>query len=163
MNDDDLITTGSVEIDLGDQGAAQPGMIDISGVSGDSLTLDPSTLTSTITLPSSSWNYNSGSMYGNYTITSPSYTTTYSTGLGIGSAANDPSVHISPEGIKMPDNTDIKIGDRSLKEFMEKMEERFAILVPDPKKLEKFEALKRAYENYKLMEKLCQSDEEEKS
>jgi hypothetical protein len=39
---------------------------------------------------------------------------------------------------------------------MDKMEERLAILVPDPAKLEKFEALKKAYEHYKLMEKLCQ-------
>ena len=69
-------------------------------------------------------------------------------------------VNITGNGITMPQDGDIKIGDKSLKEFMLKMEERLAILVPDPKKLEKFEALKRAYENYKLMEKLCQEDED---
>jgi hypothetical protein len=55
----------------------------------------------------------------------------------------------------MKDNLDIKIGDRSLKEFMIKMEERLAILVPDPNKLEKFQALKKAYEHYKTLESLC--------
>jgi hypothetical protein len=62
----------------------------------------------------------------------------------------------------MADGTDITIDGKSLKNFMDKMEERLAILVPDPAKLEKFEALKRAYENYKLIEKLCQIDDEEK-
>ena len=55
----------------------------------------------------------------------------------------------------MEAGTDIKLGGKSLKEFMNKMEERLAILVPDPKKLEKFEALKKAYEHYKTMEALC--------
>lgn len=74
--------------------------------------------------------------------------------------AVDPSVHIGHHGIDMQADADIKIGDRSLKEFMTKMEERMAILIPDPKKLEKFEALKKAYEHYKLMERLCQTDNE---
>ena len=55
----------------------------------------------------------------------------------------------------MAAGTDIKIDGHSLKEFMKKMEQRLAILVPDPKKLEKFEALKKAYEHYKTMESLC--------
>ena len=75
--------------------------------------------------------------------------------------AVDPSVHIGHHGIDMPADADIKIGNRSLKEFMTKMEERMAILIPDPKKLEKFEALKKAYEHYKLMERLCQTDEKD--
>jgi hypothetical protein len=54
------------------------------------------------------------------------------------------------------ENADILINGRSLKEFMEKMEERLAILVPDPAKLEHFEALKRAYEHYKTLEALCE-------
>ena len=62
----------------------------------------------------------------------------------------------------VPADGDIKIGDRSLKEFMTKMEDRLAILVPDPEKLEKFEALKRAYEHYKTMERLCQIEEQDK-
>ena len=43
------------------------------------------------------------------------------------------------------------------------MEQRLSILVPDPEKLEKFEALKKAYEHYKTMEALCfPNDKEEK-
>ena len=45
---------------------------------------------------------------------------------------------------------------------MTKMEQRLAILVPDPEKLEKFEALKKAYEHYKTMEALCFPDEKDK-
>ncbi len=65
--------------------------------------------------------------------------------------------------VTVPADGDIKIGDRSLKEFMTKMEERLAILVPDPEKLERFESLKRAYEHYKTMERLCQIEEQDKN
>lgn len=51
---------------------------------------------------------------------------------------------------------DIKWKGRSLGAFLEDIESRLAILVPDPEKLEQFAALKKAYEHYKLMEKLCQ-------
>mgnify|MGYP003564394552 CR=1 FL=1 len=44
----------------------------------------------------------------------------------------------------------------SLKENFDKINERLAILVPDLAKLEKFAALKAAYEHYKLLEKICQ-------
>lgn len=43
----------------------------------------------------------------------------------------------------------------SLGSRLEAIEARLAILVPDPAKLEKYEALKHAYEQYKLLEKLC--------
>jgi len=100
----------------------------------------------------------SGGGGGGYTITTGTGGYVWNTTT----TAADPSVNITQNGIDMPKDADIKIGDRSLKEFMTKMEERMAILVPDPKKLEKFEALKRAYENYKLMERLCQEDNAEK-
>ena len=106
------------------------------------------------------------------TITFPSYnsvgTTSYSLGTGISyntsstwsnnysiSGGNPPTVKIESNGITMDAGTDIKIGEHSLKEFMTKMEQRLSILVPDPEKLEKFEALKKAYEHYKTMESLC--------
>lgn len=63
--------------------------------------------------------------------------------------------------ISVPADGDIKIGDRSLKTFMDTMEKRLAILQPDPAKLEKFEALKKAYEHYKHLESLCELEEEE--
>ena len=62
--------------------------------------------------------------------------------------------------ISVPEEGDIKIGSRSLKTFMDTMEKRMAILQPDPAKLEKFEALQKAYEHYKHLERLCELDDE---
>jgi hypothetical protein len=62
--------------------------------------------------------------------------------------------------ISVPETGDIKIGNRSLKTFMDTMEKRLAILQPDPAKLEKFEALQKAYEHYKHLERLCELDDE---
>lgn len=44
---------------------------------------------------------------------------------------------------------------------LEAIESRLNILVPDPEKLEKFEALKKAYEHYKHLEKLCEIEEDQ--
>ena len=40
--------------------------------------------------------------------------------------------------------------------------ERLAILDPDMEKLEKFSALKKAYDNYKLIEQMCIEVEDDK-
>lgn len=53
---------------------------------------------------------------------------------------------------------DIKFKGRSLEELFSKIEDRLAILQPDPAKLEKYEALRKAYAHYKLMEKLIGDD-----
>jgi hypothetical protein len=138
--------------------------IDLSGISSTSAIWNTSTTgISTITLPTT-------------TISVPNTTGhcyTSGQGLTVGSGTNchtwttlnnscygfatnnPPKVQLNENGISMEAGTDIKIGNRSLKEFMAKMEERMAILVPDPNKLEKFEALKKAYEHYKTMESLC--------
>jgi len=50
---------------------------------------------------------------------------------------------------------DIKWKGRSLGDMLETIERRLGILVPDPEKLEHFEALKKAYEHYKTLEALC--------
>jgi len=50
---------------------------------------------------------------------------------------------------------DIKWKGRSLSDMLESIEKRLGILVPDPEKLEHFEALKKAYEHYKTLEALC--------
>jgi len=50
---------------------------------------------------------------------------------------------------------DVKIRGISITETLAKIQERLAILVPDPARLEKYEALKQAYEHYKLLEALC--------
>ena len=57
----------------------------------------------------------------------------------------------------------VKIKGHDIVKLLEKMEDRLAILMdPDPEKLKKFQALKKAYDNYKLLEKLCIEDKEEK-
>ena len=49
----------------------------------------------------------------------------------------------------------VKIKGRDVSKLFEKIEDRLAILMePDPAKLEKFPALKKAYDHYKLLEKL---------
>ena len=63
--------------------------------------------------------------------------------------------------ISVPEEGDIKIGDRSLKTFMDTVEKRLSILQPNPKKLKKFEALQKAYEHYKHLERLCEIDDED--
>ena len=63
--------------------------------------------------------------------------------------------------ISVPEEGDIKIGCRSLKTFMDTVEKRLSILQPNPKKLKKFEALQKAYEHYKHLERLCEIDDED--
>jgi hypothetical protein len=48
----------------------------------------------------------------------------------------------------------------SIENRLDKIEKRLSILVPDPEKIEKFEALKKAYEHYKTLESLCELEEE---
>lgn len=84
-----------------------------------------------------------------------------STNVSSTATFGDSDVTINTDGIRIKEGGDLMIGDRSLSEFMKTIEDRLAILVPDPAKLEKFEALKKAYEHYKLMEKLCQENTEE--
>lgn len=160
MNDKDSINLDDIEIDLSNYGAAQTStMID----SLDTITLTGSGV-STITLPSSSYSYASGATVGGIStinnISTNSQWTTGTSGYSINSGPyvfsnTTPTVNIDADGVNIAEGGDIKIGGASLKEFMKTMEKRLAILVPDPAKLEKFEALKKAYEHYKTMESLC--------
>lgn len=54
---------------------------------------------------------------------------------------------------------DVKIKGRSLEKMLQKIEDRLAILQdPDPAKLEKYAALKKAYDHYKTLERLIGED-----
>ena len=53
-------------------------------------------------------------------------------------------------------NGDVKIKGVNIVKFLEDLQKRLAILVPDPAKLAHFEALQKAYDHYKLLEALCQ-------
>jgi len=145
-------------LDLG-YGAVPPDYGNISYSGGvDTITIDANNMCSsnTITLPTTTISN------GGYTIGSAG-STMYTTGTGTynWNTTTSPSVNISSDGIDMAAGTDITVGGKSLKEFMSKMEERLVILIPDPKKLEQFAALKKAYEHYKLMESLCQEQPKE--
>lgn len=54
---------------------------------------------------------------------------------------------------------DVKVDGVSLKEFVEQVSRRLAILTPDPKRLERYEALRQAYEHYLTLEALLVSEE----
>jgi hypothetical protein len=156
-----IIAQDICSLDLG-YGAVPPDYGNISYSGGvDTITIDSSTMYSgnTITLPSTTISN------GGYTIGSAGSSGQFYTSTGTGSytwgTTTSPSVNITSGGIDMAAGTDITVDGKSLKTFMNKMEERLAILIPDPAKLEKFEALKKAYEHYKLMEKLCQEQPKE--
>ena len=156
-----IIAQDICSLDLG-YGAVPPDYGNISYSGGvDTITIDTSTMNSmyssgTITLPTTTITN------GGYTIgAAGSSGQFYTTGTNGYNWNNPPTVNITGTGIDMAAGTDISIDGKSLKTFMNKMEERLAILVPDPSKLEKFEALKKAYEHYKLMESLCQEQPKE--
>ena len=159
-----IIAQDICSLDLG-YGAVPPdyGNISYSGYGTDTITIDTDASTmyssNTITLPSTTINN------GGYTISaSGTAGQFYTTGTGHNNWNNvnaSPSVNITGAGIDMAAGTDISIDGKSLKEFMNKLEQRLAILIPDPKKLEQFAALKKAYEHYKLMESLCQEQPKE--
>jgi len=54
---------------------------------------------------------------------------------------------------------DVKIKGVSIAKALETINKRLAILVPDPAKLEHFEALQKAYQHYKTLEALCEIPE----
>jgi hypothetical protein len=134
---DSVVGDGDVNLDLTTM-AATGSSFSLT----DSIDLGPSHMTysynnttySTIGVAGSSYNYNWGSVDTN------------------------PSVKLDHNGINVSETADIKIGNRSLKTFMEKMEQRLAILQPDPELLEKYEALRQAYEHYQTLEALCFGD-----
>jgi hypothetical protein len=116
----------------------------------------------TITIDTSSW---SGLTMNTLNSPLPSYTikstsgpqaTLFPPGYTVaGSHTLNPGLHVTSDA---EFDGDIKWKGRSLGTMLETIEARLSILQPDPAKLEKFEALKKAYDHYKLMEKLCHDD-----
>lgn len=96
---------------------------------------------------------NPGVVTASITIPNGGYTTTASNITMSGNTY--PSVNITQDGITLPADADITIGNMSLKDLMQSLSDRLAILQPDPEKLQQFEALKQAYEHYKTLEALC--------
>jgi len=63
-------------------------------------------------------------------------------------------VTIDEQGVTLTDDADIVINGKSLTQTLNTLEERLLILQPDFEKMEQYPALKAAYEQYKLIEKL---------
>ena len=64
----------------------------------------------------------------------------------------NPGVDITAGDLTVHDQGDIKLGDRSLKEFMNKMEERLNILHPNPELENQWNELKQLGEQYRKLE-----------
>lgn len=85
--------------------------------------------------------------------TGPSFNSNY---YSIGSVGTNSQLHVKGDA---EFEGDIKIKGRSVAKTLDKIADRLAILEdPDPKKLEKYAALKKAYENYKMLERLIGND-----
>ena len=128
--DDSFVISGSsdttVTLDLPDYGAAQ-GVYTID-TSADTITLgnvDWSTMNSTLTTGGDSLVWND----------------TYNTWA-------DPNVNINHSGVEIKGEADLKIGDRSMKDFMDKVEDQLAILRPAPELEEKWDKLKELRRQY---------------
>lgn len=110
----------------------------IGGTGYDTITLDPSTWsTGSITVPTTSYTLASGA-----------------TGTGVWTTTSNPTtVHIDGSGLTMKEGADIKIGEKSLTEAIEKIEERLGILKPNPGLEDRWEQLKELRRQYMELEK----------
>jgi hypothetical protein len=124
-----------------------PYTIDVTG--GGYAVQDYSIDMNNITISSTASNYYSTVLgsnynYGNVTISNGAYNTW---------ATAQPSLQVTGEA---KFDGDVIVQGKSLADFMKAMEKRLAILVPNPEKLEHFEALQKAYAHYKTLEALCE-------
>lgn len=103
---------------------------------------------------------------GGYTWNNMSYTIP-TTSLNITNSAYtvNSTVYSNSSGLVVTGDADfkgdVKIDGRSVRDSLAEIEKRLSILVPDPKKLEKYEALRKAYEHYKTIEAICYGDDNE--
>jgi len=98
--------------------------------------------------------YSTASMnYGNITISNGGTTSPWNSGYITTAGTNTPSLQVTGDA---EFEQDIKIKGVSVLKTLDEINKRLAILVPDPDKLEHFEALKKAYDHYKVLEALCQ-------
>ena len=112
----------------------------LNGISVDDiLTIDTSTITIDASTLTNSSAYTWSQPYSNYTLT--------------GTVGASGTVEIDTGGLTMKESCDIKIGDRSLKDFMDRVEERLGILRPNPELEEKWENLKGLRQAYMDLEK----------
>jgi hypothetical protein len=152
MDDKDL-DIKDITIDLGSDHISGGSSVDTITLnsSWDSIgTIDMSTYNSTYntyTLPVSTTSGSSYTISNGTWSTTPYITTTTNPGISVEGDAEFKG--------------NIKVKGKDLSEWMETLERRLAILVPDPKKLEQYEALQKAYKHYKMLEALCEERKDE--
>jgi hypothetical protein len=78
-----------------------------------------------------------------------------STGTGVGTMWSTPTIN-SAAVLTTSKGNSVDLDE--LAEMMKIMKERLLILIPDFEKHEKYAALKKAYDNYKMIEALIQED-----
>ena len=106
-----------------------------SGITGT--TISPNSVwTSTGTGPSGMWTNTTGTGYTIGTPTAPQIN-------------HGGKVHIQGE------NADLVIGDKSMRAWMEKVEERLNILTPNPEMEKEWDDLRKLGERYRKLEKKC--------
>ena len=113
----------------------------------------------TVTLPSTSYSYdtNYSTIPASISITSGpigqnTIWTTNTGGYTIGQGNTQPSNNIHIKGA----DADLVINDKSMRTWMEKVEERLNILTPNPELEKEWDQLRRLGERYRKLEKKCQ-------
>ena len=117
------------------------------------------------TPPSYTVTVSTGSYFGTGSITIPSNYVLSSNGNTGGTWTTNVTSSPTQATLDVSGNADIKgkltVQGKDIGKILEAIEKRLAILTPNPNKLEKFEALKKAYDHYKLLEALCHEDEDD--
>jgi hypothetical protein len=104
---------------------------------------------------------NSNAAYSNYGINNGSYTiNTAAASSTMWSSTTQAGLNVTGDSVF---DGDVTIKGRSLEKLFNNIERRLAILQPNPKKLEKFEALQKAYDHYKLLEALLHEEDKDGS
>ena len=88
--------------------------------------------------------------------TSPLWASTGTYTIADNSSWNTNPVKITHKGMKMPDNAHIKFGNTSLRETLQAIESRLAILRPDPALESEWEELKTLGDAYRKLEQEIQ-------
>ena len=128
--------------------------------------------TDSLNLPYADYKIDMSSMYNYSTVSGTSGSFLTSTGANGTSWSSSPYVYttnntnagsISGAGLHVTSDAefegDIKWKGRSLGKLLQSIEDRLAILQePSPEKLEKYAALKKAYDHYKTLERLIGDD-----
>ena len=121
-----------------------------SGTGTDTITYSPIWSTTGTVVPGY------GAAIGNggtgYTYASPNTVPWINTtGIGTGTLSVEQSGSIEIQG----ENADIKMNGKSMKAWMEKVEERLNILTPNPELEKDWDDLRRLGERYRALEKKC--------